>query len=550
MIVAEAPKSNTPKIVHLDYQPRGGIARLFRSRDPEILLDGPAGTGKSRGDGEYVLKFALDYPGCRIGIIRKTRVSLTESWMVTWENKVLADGLDRTYLVEPLSDGPGRANRHSYKFRNGSEVIMCGMDNATRLFSTEFDLFIVVEAIEFTENEWESLDRALRNNAAPHPDSEHPDEFKTVAGDIDVPKLRAAVAAGRFTKFGNRYPNGQPIFFSQKIGETNPDAAAHWLNQRCLVNKTKRIVTRHSDNPSLTPEYLERLAALTGVRRRRLFLGEWCTAEGAIWEDFDHRHMLDGTLLCDDRGRWSIAFPGQTIEVEGKVVPRPPIALLWFFCSIDWGFRKPGVLQVWGVDAKRRAYRVREWYCTGRNTNWWAERAADVQDDFDPQVYVCDSADQDSIDILNKRLWDRRKRNICLDAIKGFEAGANVVRDRLAIADDGLPRVFFLRGALVEKDPVLVEKFEPTCTEQEIPGYVYERTDDGKPLREKPDQMCPDHGCDALRYGMMWLDYSMYEAENPEHKPRPGTADAELGISEFLERAKAGEFQHAGTDDD
>ena len=47
--------------------------------------------GKHLGDRRVRFAAFMDEnPGCRVAVVRKTRVSLTESWLVTWENKVLA----------------------------------------------------------------------------------------------------------------------------------------------------------------------------------------------------------------------------------------------------------------------------------------------------------------------------------------------------------------------------------------------------------------------------------------------------------------------------
>jgi len=111
------------------YRPHGGANKVFFCKDFEVLLDGPAGTGKSRAIGEYLHYLAETYPGCRIVVIRKTRASLTESWMVTFEQKVLPPG------HESINPNKQRGHRTSYNYSNGSHIVLGGMDNATRLFS-------------------------------------------------------------------------------------------------------------------------------------------------------------------------------------------------------------------------------------------------------------------------------------------------------------------------------------------------------------------------------------------------------------------------------
>src|SRR6185312_6261443 len=82
--------------------------------------------------------------------------------------------------------------------------------------------------------------------------------------------------------------------YQQGIACVNPQNPAHWLNQRANAKSDtydpeqhlmQRILSRHEDNPTITPEYLHRLSRLTGVRRLRLYLGEWAAADGMVYED-------------------------------------------------------------------------------------------------------------------------------------------------------------------------------------------------------------------------------------------------------------------------
>jgi len=79
----EASPDNRP------YQPIGAALTAFYSRAPEVLLSGPARTGKSRALLKLMHLRASKYPGSRHLIARKTRASLSESGLVTFEEKVL-----------------------------------------------------------------------------------------------------------------------------------------------------------------------------------------------------------------------------------------------------------------------------------------------------------------------------------------------------------------------------------------------------------------------------------------------------------------------------
>ena len=93
----------------LAYRPHGAALQLFYNREPEVLLSGPAGTGKSRALLEKVYLCAQKYPRMRALIVRKTRASLTESGLVTFEEKVLPIG-------SPVPRGPQRRYRPSHFF--------------------------------------------------------------------------------------------------------------------------------------------------------------------------------------------------------------------------------------------------------------------------------------------------------------------------------------------------------------------------------------------------------------------------------------------------
>lgn len=464
-----APTRTENQTVHT-YRPHGGAASLFRCRDAEVLLEGPAGTGKSRAVGEYILDCAAKYRGCRIAVIRKTRVSLTESWMVTWETKVLSDKMDLYYLTDSLDNGPQRAHRQSYNFKNGSVVVMGGMDNPTRLFSTEYDLIYVNEANELVEDEWESLHRALRNGVMP---------------------------------------------YQQLLGDCNPDHPLHWLNLRCNDGKTRRVTTRHHDNPSLTKEYLQRLSNLTGVRRKRLYLGIWAAAEGQIWENFDHNvHVIDRV---------------PTSGIYHDKMGQPQWAMV--VASIDWGYTKAGCIHIYGVDNEGRMYLLKEVYRSRINVvaatpgeASWLDWAKHLDLLFRPVAWVCDPAEPGFIDSF------RRAGLAATEADNDVLPGLDAVRDRFQRSGDGRPRLFFIRGALRERCPILVEDHLPCGIVEEVPGYVFKKDDKtGKPVDEEPDRTCEDHACDCCRYAVRYVDRYYHKKVTEAPKFKRGSWGHELG---------------------
>ena len=213
-------------------------------------MSGPAGTGKSQSILHKIHRLALQYPGSRHLILRKTRSSLTDSGLVTMETRVMGE-------ENPICNTVQRSNRHSYVYPNGSEIVTGGMDKPTRLFSTDYDTVYVQECNELALDEWESLLRALRNYRMP---------------------------------------------YQQLIGDCNPDSPKHWLYQRAQDGRTDMRHCRHEHNPMLhdgdnwTPagiDYIAKLERLTGVRYKRLRLGLWVAAEGTVYEFDPSIHLLD-----------------------------------------------------------------------------------------------------------------------------------------------------------------------------------------------------------------------------------------------------------------
>lgn len=459
----------------LEYTPRGASARLFRCRDREVVLSGPAGTGKSRSVGEYLLAVAEQYAGARILVVRKTRKSLTDSWMVTFEERVLWP----THPV--LARGIKRANRHSYDFPNGSTIVCGGLDEPTRYYSTEWDLVYVNECTEVVLDEWERFLRSLRNGKVP---------------------------------------------WQQLIGDCNPDAPNHWILQRANAGVLTLMESRHEDNPLLYDhetgewtqtgaDYIRTLDALTGVRKERLRYGRWVSAEGMIWSNFSPTTHQVG---------WDKA----PLKHPGRPIGSGPQECVFdhYVAGVDWGFRNPGVIELFGVDGDGRMYRVVEIYRVEKTIDWWVEQAKRLQAAYGVAVWACDPSEPDYIE---------RFRKAGLNAVAANNAkkpGFDAVRDRLAVAADGRPRLMFLRDALESTDPLLAASKRPTCFEDEVWGFVYRKTSDGQAVKEEEDPGCDDHACDAVRYAVMEEDAHPRKGVKP--KPQvptyaPGTAGDILG---------------------
>lgn len=411
-------------------------------RAREVVISGPAGTGKSRACLEKVHLCALKYPGMRALMLRQTHASLTSTALVTYRDKVLdpADGV--------VFYGGSAIEPPQFRYRNGSRLMVGGLDHPERIMSSEYDLIYIVEATEPTESAWELLTTRLRNGVMP---------------------------------------------YQQLLADCNPGAPTHWLKLRADRGATVMLESRHEDNPLLWAgemwtltgaAYLATLDVLTGVRKERLRYGRWVAAEGLVYDGWDRAL---------------------------HVIPAFPIPPEWpRYLAIDFGYVNPFVCQWWARDPDGRLYLYRELYRTQRLVEDHACDIAqlcgavhDVRVDWTraserPTHVVCDHDAEDRATLV-KHLGLRLR-----PADKRVSPGIQAVATRLKVAGDGQPRLYLLQNALVEADPDLVERRLPISTEQEIDAYVW-NTAAGRRRGEEPVKE-HDHGMDTMRYQVASLD--------------------------------------------
>lgn len=303
---------------------QGAMIKIWECLDQEVLAEGPAGTAKTRTILEMLDYIARKYAGARILIVRKTRSSMTHSVMATFER----------FVQRP--DVHFYTTNQEYQYPNKSKIAVGGMDNPSKLLSSEWDIIYWNEATEGTENEWETLSTRLRGGVVP---------------------------------------------YQQQIADCNPDVENHWLNQRANTPKMTRIITRHEDNPlywdaskgEYTPEgerYVKGvLDKLSGVRYLRYRKGVWASREGLVYDGFDRAvHVIRRDQLPELKAR---------------------------FRAIDFGFGNPFVCQWWGLDHDGRMYLYREIYHTQRTVKVHAEQIKEQSDGETFTATVCDHDAED-----------------------------------------------------------------------------------------------------------------------------------------------------------
>ncbi len=452
------------------YRPYGNVRRLFDWLDGlekppmTVLVEGPGGTGKSRAIAEFHYEWAERFAHSRILVVRKYRADLREGWQRTFEDMVLWPG--HPLLLE---EGHGQGeHRSKYVFPNGSEIVLGHMEDPQRWFSSEWDCIFWNEAIECRIPEvWEKLARGLRKGTRP----------------TQAP-------------------------FRLLMGDTNPGPPRHFLNQACKEGRILRLTTTHADNPYLEPEALERLRNTTGVTRRRLYLGEWCDAEGRIIDTFDdQKHTV---------GEWQL--PKMAYYVAGLDFGRKQALVVLGYPEGDAG--KPG--------QGGTAYVVREVYRVDETHDWWAAKVRDIVQEFKPVRVIADSAEHRSIVFLNSRVPGNHVVKVAKTK-HGTKTWGNATREHL--------RSQFAEGKLwLLDDPARLEGGPdarivgaPRCLTDELLEWTYRAPTSGGTLpvdaEGDPDPSKADHAIDALIYALTW-------AWQKDYTPAPqdkGVPDYRMG---------------------
>lgn len=354
----------------------------------------------------------------RAAILRKTRESLTQTAQVTFEQKVM----------QPAECIPFHHEDQEYRYPNGSRVVVGGLDKPQKILSSEYDIIYIQEATECEEDDVEILITRLRNNVLP---------------------------------------------YQQLLLDCNPDDPNHWLNLRCVRGRTRRLQSKHTDNPTVTPEYLAMLDALTGFRRLRLRDGIWAGAEGQYFSEWNPDvHICEQFDIPEHWTRWVCLDYGFA----------DPFCALWFA-------RDP--------DDKYHIYIYREAYGVGLRDDRQAKLVASLSRNEKIQWYISDPATfnnrtEQQKPSIARVYWENGLRPLAPGVNKRIP-GWQAVRKALADGKEAgreRPRLQILEGRapnLVRTLPTMVA--DPLNTEDLADKIKGRKTE--------------DHAVDALRYGVV-----------------------------------------------
>ena len=281
-------------------------------------------------------------------------------------------------------------------------------------------------------------------------------------------RLQGLTAAGAFADEAALFPRS---FVDQMIGRCsvegsriflncNPNGAYHYIKTDFIDRAEEiglyRLHFTMEDNLTLSPAIRESYArSFTGVFYRQYILGEWVSAEGAVypmWDDTENTYDETGPEMYEGMRR---------------------------FCAVDYGTVNPCVF----LDARDdgHTYRIaKEYYWDSRAARRQKTDAQYAEDldtflggDRDTQIIIDPSAASLRVEMKNRGYR-------VLNAV-------NEVREGIAVT-----------GVLIGSRQVLAERSRCPQLLREMHSYVWDDRarlrGEEKPLKER------DHAMDALRY--------------------------------------------------
>ena len=230
----------------------------------------------------------------------------------------------------------------------------------------------------------------------------------------------------------------------------NPAGPEHWFYKQWICKrKQKNLLHLHftmADNPGISPKIRSRYETLyTGVFYKRYVLGQWCAAEGLVYDFDPARHLT------------------QQLPQSGR-----------YYISVDYGTCNPFSAGLWLVD-KGTAYRIREYYYDGRKTGkqktdlQYYAQLQELAGDLPIECVVVDPSAASFIALIRRegQFSVRKARNSVIDGIR-------------------LVASFLQAGNLL---------FSPACRDaiREFSLYCWQEQGD-RPVKEN------DHAMDDIRY--------------------------------------------------
>jgi PBSX family phage terminase large subunit len=409
-------------------------AEFIASQAREVLYSGAFGSGKTRATCMKLVLRASRRGACE-ALVRKHLVTLKATSLRT-----LLEPEGSLPPVLPAGTYEHNKSEKIIRIHGGGQILYFGLDDAGERTNTKRGSYNlsgvgIDQAEELTESDYIMLRGRIR---------------ATVEG----------------------MPN-------QIYGACNPDSDEHHLAKRFGFNKTRKaapgthaIQTASADNFLLPADYLADLNTLTGIFYRRYVLGEWCAADGAIYETFTR-----DAFVCERDG----------------------VPWVETICGVDWGMRNPTALLVVRKDEQGGLHVQDEFYRPGL----LEPEIVEVAKDFRTRYAVTSFAVDPSALALRETM--SRAGLLVIEANNDVLGGISRVSKRFVVDGTGRPLL----------------TISPSCIQliRELGLYCWDGKKKDKPKKEN------DHAADALRYGVMHFDSGFMDVGQVrllgERKPAP-----------------------------
>jgi len=281
-------------------------------------------------------------------------------------------------------------------------------------------------------------------------------------------KIRGATFAGAYVDEATLIPESFWTMLLSRISvegsklfaTTNPDSPFHWLKKN-YIDRASELNLKSwkfliDDNPSLTNDFKENLKAeYQGLWKRRYIDGEWCLAEGTVYDFFDENI---------------------------HTISYPPGQGHFYIVGVDYGTTNPTAYTMVG-------------YNPNHYPNMWVEK----EYYYDSTKHMRQKTDTEFASDLEKFIEDYPIKAIYIDpSAESFkvECRRQSIRNILDAKNDVLDGIRFLAGLLTNGTlkickhcPNLIKEFQSYCWDSKSKDLGV----------DKPSKL-NDHLLDSLRY--------------------------------------------------
>ena len=232
---------------------------------PEMMVGGPANTGKTHVTVSKGHKLACLYPGSVGYFVKKTKESIKTTIIPTYY-----DVLGYNAAISPgFVKGYGGVTPYLFQYANGSEIRILGLNDPAELDSTQPEWIYVNQAEQLELDDWQKLTIRCRGSKMP---------YNIVFGDCNptfpqhflCPYLENQYRRDSILYLPTHHEHN-PILFNQEDGSKYPKGIAE----------------------------LDKLDKLTGTQRARYRDGQWIGNEGLVYDYLQSVYLIERGKLPD-----------------------------------------------------------------------------------------------------------------------------------------------------------------------------------------------------------------------------------------------------------